>query len=174
MSGRLPELIDPFRLAEQRVLLDGELAFAAMPRLAAALADAEGGVQVHCEFGVDEQHARFVRIEVRGDLQLQCQRCMGLVAYPVQLTVALAIVGSEAAAERLLGDYEPLIVREERIPLAELIEDELLLALPVVARHADEQQCAPGDWVAGAPEDPGEEPAPRKNPFAVLGELKRK
>jgi uncharacterized metal-binding protein YceD (DUF177 family) len=57
------------------------------------------------------------------------------------------------------------------VTLGELLEDELLLALPMVTRHESERQC--GELAQRLQQDDGERRATRDNPFDVLRQLKR-
>jgi uncharacterized protein len=170
-EGRLPERIDPYRFAETRRILEGRLKIASMRRLADHLADDSGEVRVQLEFGVDKEGVRYVRGRLRADLVLRCQRCLGEMTLPVESEICLGMIADESLADRLEEPYEPLVVGDEPLYLRDIIEDELILALPVVARHED-AACAGG--TTSGPEDEqvsgsGEE---RENPFAALAELK--
>lgn len=176
MSGRLPQIVHPGRLAESGASLRGTVALNTLPRLAGYLHDTEGEVNVELEFGIDVQKIRFVQGRLSGTLHLICQRCLQSLAYPVDLDVALGLAWSEAGAEKLPGHYEPLIVDEARLELARLVEDELMLALPVVPMHAIDE-CRHDRRLIGAPA--ADEAAGQagtqdtRRPFAGLGELLR-
>jgi uncharacterized protein len=86
----------------------------------------------------------------------------------VQADLSLAFVEGVDEARMLPEALDPTLVRHGQINLRDLIEDELLLALPQVAMHPM-GECA---LQVGAQPAPGNEPA-RKNPFAVLQKLKR-
>lgn len=164
---RLPEFIDPLRLAESGRELHGILELKRMHRLASYLQDTEGEVEVDLRFGVDEEGVRYVRGRLKTTVSLVCQRCLGELRQPLDAGVNLGIVTSEAFAQRLGEQYEPVVVGTEPLSLAELVEDELILSLPIVPRHHDER-CAGNDESDG--EDKGE--ARRENPFAGLAVLK--
>lgn len=166
MSQQLPEQVDPFRLARQRRVMTGEMDVSRMARLAPVLNDVPGVARIALEFGVDDMGVQFVRGQVSADLSMMCQRCLQPMAQHVDSEFALGLVTNERDAERLPTHYEPLFITDEHIVLRDVIEDELLLALPIVAMHAAgtcEQAVVQGD-----------EPAPvkKENPFAVLQELK--
>jgi len=172
-EGRLPERIDPYRFAETRRILKGRLRVASMRRLAGHLANDSGEVGVELEFGVDNDGIRYVRGQLQAELMVPCQRCLGEMALPVQADVCLGLIADASLADRLAEPYEPLVAGDEPLYLRDIIEDELILALPVVARHADEA-CA-GAMSTGPEQeqesDGGEE---RENPFAALAKLKSK
>ncbi len=101
-------------------------------------------------------------------LGLVCQRCLQPVDTAVHAQRSFQFVADEALAAEIDADSEEDVLALSRtLNLVELIEDELLLALPLVPRHATcPQPLKPPDDA-----EPFEE---RANPFAVLGELKRK
>jgi uncharacterized protein len=78
-------------------------------------------------------------------------------------------VKSDAEIETLAPEYEPLVSADGRVALKELVEDELLLALPLVPRHEGDAACG-GFTETAADAESGEA---RKNPFAELAKLKR-
>jgi uncharacterized protein len=174
MLNRLPVRIDPLRLAETGQLLSGTLALADMKRLAASLASSEGEVEVELEFGKDVSGVPYMKGHLKTELRLVCQRCLEPLEYPVNSDFLLGIVSSEAECELLPADYEPLELREEAMSLSDIIEDELLLSLPIVAMHP-QSECHPrggsdADEQNGATNETGE----KLNPFAVLADLKKR
>ena len=106
MLDRLPEFVDPRRLAEHGRALKGEIALRLMSRLRPLLADAEGAVTVHLSFGLDDLARPRVRVTVCAELSVQCQRCMGPVVVPVDLSTTLGIVETEREAAQLPEGYE--------------------------------------------------------------------
>jgi uncharacterized protein len=168
MSDGLPQRIDPYRLAEQRRELRGTMSLADMRRIAPLLSSAAGEVQVEMRFGIDERRVHYVRGHVSAALEMTCQRCLGRIGVPVEADFALGVVRSEAEGERLGEEYEALVAAQGPLALADVVEDELILALPVVALH--ETECAP------QAEAPAPVPAEleRRSPFEALRELKKK
>jgi uncharacterized protein len=172
MSGRLPQIVHPGRLAESGAALRGSLPLNSMTRLAGYLNDTEGEVNVELEFGIDEHKVRYVQGRLRASLQLVCQRCLQPLAYPLEIDVALGLSPSEAAAGSLPGHYEPVVVEEPRLDLGKLVEDELLLALPIVPMHAPDA-CRFHRQLIDTPESGRTAQQETRRPFAGLGELLR-
>jgi uncharacterized protein len=88
----------------------------------------------------------------------------------------IALVADLDGADRLDSSVEPVVVEDGRVALRDLVEEELLLAVPLVPRHEDESECGPGAVVEAAPgvapAVPGKPvPADTQKPFAGLGEL---
>ncbi len=169
MSPGLPTLIDPLALAERGVRLSGALTPEALERLGPLLASTRGSIAVDLEFGIDAGGHRVLTGNVVAELRLECQRCLAPMDLRVEHEVRLALVGSLDEAARLSADYEPLLCGEEPRKLADLVEDELLLALPQVPRHAEEACANSVGLDSGAAVDEDQ----AASPFAVLARLKR-
>ena len=110
----------------------------------------------------------WLQLRANVSVSLQCQRCLNALMQPLAVDRRLRFVRSEAEAERLdEASDDDVLVLPPRLDLHELIEDELILALPLVPRH-------PGPCPKPLPmpvdDLPGEEPAP--NPFAALAALR--
>lgn len=118
----------------------GRLPLAQLPRLAAQLADTAGALEVDLEASKDAAGAAWLKGEIRGALTLTCQRGLHPYTWPLQLTSALRLVSSEAEEARVLKDSEPYLVQDDRLPLRELVEDEVLLGLPMMPR-CDDPDC---------------------------------
>lgn len=113
----------------------------------------------------------WLRLTLDANVDLTCQRCLSAV------TVALAVdrwfhfVEGEERAAALDAETEADVLASSRmLDLRELAEDELLLALPLVARH----EVCPQPLAApiGTGDQPGD-PTPAESPFAALASLKR-
>lgn len=111
----------------------------------------------------------WLHLSVNVSLPLTCQRCLGPVDVPVQIERAFRFVETEAQAE-LEDDASPedVLVLSQDFDLACLIEDELLMDLPVVPRH----ETCPLPVKLMAMDAGFEETLPKPNPFAVLAGLK--
>jgi DUF177 domain-containing protein len=170
MSDRLPDLFDPRRFAEQGRVLRGDVPLAAMRRLGSSLSSGNGVASVDLTFGIDTLGVKYVAGTIRATLSLTCQRCMHLLELPVEARVSLGVVDSEAQAQRLPDGYEPLLVESGRAALSAVVEDELILALPIVPLHPPGACEAAGKAEMANEASEGSEP---DSPFAVLARLKR-
>jgi uncharacterized protein len=170
---RLPVHIDPLRMAETGRLLEGSYSLEEMGRLHDLLLESSGKVAVSLEFGVDAEGIRYISGRLQTGLTLQCQRCLQAVQKPIDTQFALGLVRSVDEAERLPSHYEPLLLESDALFLRDIIEDELLLALPLVAMH--EQDCINVNQQAdesaqNSNNERGE--SKKENPFAALAALK--
>lgn len=110
----------------------------------------------------------WLHLTARTRLYLECQRCLQPVETALDVDRWFRFVAGEDAAAQVDADSEDDVLALTRtLDVAELIEDELLLALPLVPRHS---QC-PSPLLPPVERD--DTPADRPNPFAGLAALKR-
>jgi uncharacterized protein len=164
-------LIDPVTFADRQRVLIGQIPLAKFTRLADALLNKEGQVEIDLSFSKKGRLAIVIG-SIKTCLVLECSSCLEALNFPIEIEVSLAVVKSLTQAEQLAGEYEPLMLEDEKIPLHEIVEDELLLALPTFPRH--EQDCiAYQQIVKNNQPKPSSEAQPKtNNPFSVLAQLK--
>jgi uncharacterized protein len=165
----LPQKVDPFRFADNKLTLQGSLSLKDMHRLSASLTSDEGEVDVSLAFGVDEQKIRFVRGHVTTHLVLQCQRCMEPFNHEINHDVVLGFIHSEDDIEALPESYDPVVVKDNEFFIADLIEEELLVSLPIVPMHPADD-CKVKLPFAGSSSITVE----KENPFKVIESLRSK
>ena len=169
MSDQLPDTIKPQSLIDTGGHLSGYSVLADMERLSTMLASNDGIVEARLDFGKDHQGIRFIKGTLKAELLLTCQRCLETVPYPVDLVLSLALLASEDQVAGLPDEYDPLVLDTQSLSLTTLIEDELLLALPIVAMHP-ESECS--NRMMADLDDA--HTADKPHPFAVLAQLKGK
>lgn len=165
----IPEHIDPFRFAEQNLRLDGVVKVADMHRLSSSLKSHDSVVNITLQFGVDEQGITFLKGSLKTELTLQCQRCMEAFVYEIISDFTLGIVNTLDEANSLPERYEPALAKEGSLALRDLIEDEIILNLPIIPRHEPEN-CN----VKLPLKDEGWGKDGGENPFHILESLKDK
>jgi uncharacterized protein len=166
----LPHKLDPYRFAENAISVHGKLPINQLTRLTPALEDTTGDVDVTLDFGIDEQGIHYMRGHYKAQLSLQCQRCMGSFFYGIIGDFLSGIVGTEEEAEKLPDRYDPVITEEGMLVVSNIIEDELIVSLPIVPMHK-EQECTiklPSDTDLNATEPK------RESPFKVIELLRDK
>lgn len=169
-DSALPIKVDPFRFADNKARLEGSLLISGMARLTPSLFATDGQVAVDLEFGIDEQKIRFARGHVATSLVLQCQRCLESFQYPMVNDFLLGIVKTEEEAEKLPDHYSPVIAAEGTMIIQDLVEDELIIGLPIVPMHAPQDCKVKTPLVADS--DVVEESG--ANPFKVIEILRSK
>jgi len=165
MSVALPERVDASRMVQARRTFQGKLPLASFERLRASLAAAEGEADYDLEFGKDELGVAYLAVRIDAELPLTCQRTLEVFRQPVHVDQRLGLIGEESEEAALPPGYEPLLIPDGLVNPADVIEDELILALPVVPLKPG----APLDWHDGSEEETSE-----PNPFADLARLKKK
>lgn len=173
MSRHVPDFINSTRATEGEFSIAGQLAFTRMKRLLEVVNNPEGAAEVALNFAIDGQGIPRVRGRVRADLVLTCQRCLEPVRIPVDADMCLGIVAAEDEARRLPGQYDPLVAHGEQLLIAEVVEDEILLALPAIPRH-DPAECTAAADVERGQSGVGETVEDSPGPFAILAQLKAK
>jgi len=172
MFAALPDWIDPARLASQGREIAGCLPLGEMPRLAAELTETGGEAAARFEFLKAPGRRDRVRGEVQATLRLRCERCLQTMDVPVDHHFEALLISDEAMLESLSGDEDVVWVEPEGLSLHRLLEEELLLALPVVALHEEGTECARYQYHEFAPSDIAQTRREEDNPFAVLKGLK--
>lgn len=153
-------------MVSARRVLEGELPLAGLPRLASLLNDAEGSARYRIEFGRDALEVPFAKLSIEAGLPLVCQRSLQAFVEPVVVEQTLGLIRDEAGEAALPPGYEAMLVPEDgRIVPAELVEDELILAVPVIP-VAPGSEAVDRDWPVE------QEDALASNPFAALSALK--
>ncbi len=163
-GSRLKRISDAFVFARDGRVLEGTLPISAFERLDDLLLSNEGDVSYRLEGFKGEQGELTLQLTVGGVLLLSCQRCLEAVPCSLDVDSLLQLIpeGAELSQEELEDDTRDFLPVIKGLDVAELVEDEILLALPVIARH---EKCGlPGAADAGG----------RVNPFAALAELKGK
>ncbi|MDP2794664.1 MAG: YceD family protein [Sulfurisoma sp.] len=168
-------VIDSMEFSRQGRVISGEVAVAALGRLADVVVEPVG--TLHCTLrglpGMDRLDGKpGLALEVSGSLKFRCQRCLQAMDFPLRVASHLLLLApgetlpddvveddDEVAGDELDDEWDAIEASREQSVLA-LIEDEVLLALPIVPRH---DACEP-------PVVLGDEHEP--SPFAVLAKLK--
>lgn len=156
MPEPIPELLDPRRAVALGCRFAGRLPIGRLSRLRPLLESTEGSVEYWLSFGQDERGYGVVRGRVVGDLRLRCQRCNEELALAVDSKLLLALVEGLDEAAALPDDYDPLLLDGRLMRSSELIEDELLLAVPAIPRHPEGSCASPLPPDEHLPEGGGE------------------
>jgi uncharacterized protein len=170
LQPELPETVDFVRQVELNRTMEGIYPISKLTRLGEVLLSKEGNVNAKLEFTHSVGIAS-LRGRVSARLLVECQRCLNPLEIEVSGNFKFALVNSEDEFEFIPEEFEPYLLEGEEQSLIELIEDELLLSLPMVAIHEDdcsEYMAKQNSEVRAAIE--AEKQA--KNPFAVLQALK--
>jgi uncharacterized protein len=168
MFGGWSTTIDPIQLADKGARLTGEIPLKGMRRLVEMCRDERGTVIVDLHFERDPSDGlRVMRGRVDARVGLTCQRCMGRLDVELHTEPRLSLL-KRGEREDLLETGDALLV-EHPMPLGLLIEDELLLEMPMVPMHPADQCPAPRGAMV---DEAKKKEAARPNPFSILEKLK--
>lgn len=165
----LPEGIKPQKLARQGTTLAGIIPAERLVNLLEGSLGAGRPVEVELSFSSSDGVIALVEGRAKAEVSWQCQRCLEPVAMCLDVPVRLALVGDATVEEGLPDGFEPLEVSGEEMPLADLVEQELILAAPIVPQHDD---CSSPETVDAPIEEPvAQVDAKEKSPFKDLAAL---
>ena len=134
---------DAFRLARERGSLDGTVDASDLPRVADAILDGPAPIVWRIEGTQDALGRPALTIVLEGDIELECQRCLQAQTWPVHTRTVLVLARDDADLARLDADSDDeVVLAAAPLDPTQLVEDELVLALPYAPRHAD-GECAP-------------------------------
>ena len=173
-TGALPKQLDLRGLAARGVQISGTVSLDDLPRLAEAGIGIVDLGSAAFDFRRDEEARYVVAVSVEAKVVMQCQRCLRDMEVPITTASLMACVWTDEEAAALPAAYEPLLVNDTA-DLSDIVEEEILLAIPFSPIH--EKECKSAEQRAALGTDT-EEPAAvdetgeRDSPFAVLEGLK--
>ncbi|MEZ0472544.1 YceD family protein [Luteimonas salinilitoris] len=167
MSAQVPEVVDAWRMVAAGRVFEGRLPLSGMPRLRDVLLDGEGEAEFSLGFGRDTLQVPYAELRIEAALPLLCQRTLQRFLHPVRIEQRLGLIRDEADEAALPPGYEALLLAGDgELRPAELVEDELILAVPLVP-VAPGSESVERDWPVPADEEK------RANPFSALAALKK-
>jgi len=167
-SQQIPQRLDPFKYIGGGLELAGSVALERLTRLDDLLANKQGNVQISIRFSRDEQKFAVVSGEIETEVNLVCQRCRAVDTISIASEFRFALLRKEADIQSLPESYEPMLLDKPELDIYELIEEELILALPIVHYH-EEGNCSEALQKSFGKDVNVEE---KPNPFSVLEKLK--
>ncbi|MDF0606020.1 YceD family protein [Neisseriaceae bacterium TC5R-5] len=160
-----PILIDPLKFAREARQLSGKLLVSSLDgRVQADLASSGGELEYTLLGFRDELHRLSLRLTLSVALELRCQRCLETLSYPLRTDAVITLFTQQEKLEQACELDEDLdaILAEPELDVKALIEDEIIMGLPLAPKH---DVCA-NEALALAKAD-------KPNPFAVLAALKK-
>lgn len=154
-----PASIDGAQFARSGSSLSGRLSEGDLPRLESLGCSAQDGVEFRIDGLPGRQGRARLRVSAKGRLWLVCQRCLGPVESPVSIVADLELASSLREIEEADDDVDRVLASGQ-MDVATLVEDEMILVLPMVPRHS---ACA---------EDAALREQGRESPFLALAKLK--
>jgi len=171
LNEPLPRTLDARKAAARGVAVSGALEPLNLPRFCGLLASETGVIEAELAFSRDDEDRAVVAVKFRAEVAVICQRCLQQMPLAIAGDNSLVFVWTDEQAKHLPRHLEPLIVPEEGCNLWELVEDELILAMPAFSYH-DSDTCKQVLSAYNGPAPEKEEGEKKPNPFDVLAQLK--
>jgi DUF177 domain-containing protein len=167
MSEAWSKLRDIDLAADGRVCIEFSITFDELPRVRPQLRRGEGCATGQARFG-REQGWVIAEVEVTARAVLTCQRCLAPLEWPIASRGRVALVADAAEADRAPAQLETALAPDRRVSVRDLVEEELLLALPLCPVHEEDGCGAAGQAQSADRSAAGEK---RHRPFERLNEL---
>ncbi|MFT5208686.1 MAG: hypothetical protein ACI9CE_000400 [Flavobacterium sp.] len=135
LTGTLPEQVNYRKSANENRKLEGLVPLAKFSRLIKSLESDVGSVEVKIEFRKGRKQKALVVGTASAKVSLMCQRCLSEMSYNLAVSIRHVVVESEEALLDSPQDEDNILCLEDRISLVSIFEDELIVELPMVAKH---------------------------------------
>ncbi len=170
----IPDYVDAKKIFTQQAVIIGKLPVSKFERFSELLANTSGFVEISLKFSLNEDFRRVISGELKTDVEVLCQRCLDVTTITLEDVFQLALVESESQADKLPKDLEPWFCTDTKLVLADIIEEQLILAMPIVSYHkvscaqnGPSKRSTPQEEVSKSSDIPD-----KQNPFAILQSLK--
>lgn len=153
---------------------EGELSLKSLARVTEVLGGLDAPVSVALQADRDSGYPR-LHGQLQAELGLRCQRCGRKFDWTLDAAVDLRLVFSEEEEKRVLEGSDPYLIENDELPVRQVVEDEILLALPMLLRceSCENSVMAAAAGKAAQLAENRRKEAVRENPFAALkGKLK--
>ncbi|MGH8727067.1 MAG: YceD family protein [Burkholderiales bacterium] len=132
-------VIDPLEFALSGASLDGAIDLAKLDRLHDLLRENEGAICYSLRGAINSEGKPTLELDLAGSLTLECQRCLSDLSFVLRLHEELIVAQSEREMERITAEDHgrECILARNKLSVPELVEDEILLGLPMSAKHPD-------------------------------------
>jgi len=137
MQKKLPECVNFLKQVERNACFEGTWPVSRFERLRDIILDDSGEVIARLRFGISAG-TRCLDGSIEAELELRCERCLDPVKQHIESDFRFGLITSEDEMNLLPKEFEPLMVSDSEQSLIDLVEDELLLSLPIVAKHDEE------------------------------------
>ncbi len=170
LTGPLPKQIDYRKLADQLASLDGCIAIEEFKRLPDLLVESTGELVLSLKFSRGKRRLPLVTGNCTGEVLMTCQVCLEPVPVKVEAVIRSLLVDNVEVLVTLDLDDDGLVCDGVRVDLVDLVEDDIIVSLPMVPKHAPDSCTAA---FASSPAETGEQgTASTHKPFAGLAELR--
>lgn len=159
-------VINGLEFARHGEAISGTIPLVELPRVRELVADGTGEIHYRISGKLSDDGKAFLHINVDGRLPLVCQRCLKGMEYPLELDAELELVADEAELEARAEDPDAVdaVVTDKKMEVVSLVEEEILLEIPLSPKHGEGGCALPGPSTGEG----------KENAFSVLAALKQR
>ncbi len=129
-------------LAARNAVISGKIQLDELTRLSGLIEASNAAVEVRLSFESRGDGWQALELRYAADVAMVCQRCLESMSLHIEGSVGFGIVAGLSWEEMLPGDVEPIVMDDERLCPMKLVEDELIVSLPLSPRHGNATVCA--------------------------------
>ena len=166
MPKQLPETTNFLKQAERNVTLQGAMPLVRLERLSGVLSGNSGELIAELQFTSGNGYLG-LHGKVEASLELICQRCMQPMKHTVSGQFKFGLMTSEKFEHKVPADADPYLLEGDEQSVLEILEDELLLSIPIAVTH--QKPCS--EFLQQQEEEQRIEKE-KSHPFAALKDLK--
>ena len=167
MQGKLQQVYRVSKELGQNSLLSGSFQLSRLDRLSSLVISNDTDITLSFEFSSNAYRHPTIKGHIDTELLVECQRCLEPMVHTIDLDFDLLIDASEDDVQSFQMDT--VYTDDGYLDVFEVIEDELILTLPLISMHED--NACNKQW---QPDSIEESVVEKNNPFAVLKSLKGK
>ena len=173
-NSPVPAYVDTRKVFLQQAEIEGTVPLERLARFRESLATDVADVQVKLRFSTNQSKQQLISGELAAKVEVTCQRCLEPMPIELADNINLALLSDEALVTRLDPDLDPWICQNTKLDLASVVEEQLMLCMPIVNYHPGENCLDKLGYKVTASETGGSEAGKdAANPFAVLKTLKK-
>ncbi|WP_298636981.1 YceD family protein [uncultured Umboniibacter sp.] len=173
LNRQLPDHVDGRKMADHDVCLEGFVPVAKLERLDTMTREAGDLLPVTATFRRNEARHRWLHLEMRSELTIECQRCLEGYRYPIEVDCEVMLVRDDEIAKIVPRHVEPVVLDDDAVSIWEVLSDEILLVLPQVSQHDVEHCQGSASFELGPGKADASVELDVENPFSVLAKLKK-
>lgn len=143
----------------------GNMALLALSKLRDIIFNPNDELSIKLNMGRDDEGTPYLRGQIQGEIEVSCQRCLERLKLSISPEFSLSPVAEDHL--ELPSQYDPIIAEEGQIHLIDLVSEEILLSMPMIACHPEET-CPGTQWLKTHQQKVNQE----THPFHVLKQLK--
>jgi len=169
-ESSIPTYVDTRRVFSQVGNISGSVSLDRLPRFRECLANDTATIMVELGFEISESKRQLIVGRLQAEVFVTCQRCLQPLAIELSDDIMLALLRDEEAIAELESGIDPWICTDNKLELASLVEEQLMLCLPLVSYHDGAECIDKSNYVAGQIDTAVSTSS--ENPFSVLKTLK--